>query len=109
MWSTRAHRRCSALRPARRPSHSARTPDTTTRGPSPASTRCARRWLSPALRAWRSLWERHQRCAQRLYAGLAEMGLKLFVENETFRLPTAQAGRSLAAWVRLPASSGGSA
>ncbi|XP_043204954.1 alanine--glyoxylate aminotransferase-like isoform X2 [Amphibalanus amphitrite] len=35
-----------------------------------------------------SLWERHQRCAQRLYAGLAEMGLKLFVENETFRLPT---------------------
>ncbi|XP_037068168.1 serine--pyruvate aminotransferase-like isoform X1 [Pollicipes pollicipes] len=35
-----------------------------------------------------SLWERHSRCARRLFAGLAEIGLRPFVETESFRLPT---------------------
>jgi len=34
------------------------------------------------------LWARHAACARRLYAGLAELGLELFVETESFRLPT---------------------
>lgn len=32
--------------------------------------------------------ERHRRCAQRLYGGLKRIGLKLFVDEETKRLPT---------------------
>lgn len=35
-----------------------------------------------------AVWNRHAKAAARLHAGLARMGLKLFVEKESDRLPT---------------------
>ncbi|KAK3878111.1 hypothetical protein Pcinc_017223 [Petrolisthes cinctipes] len=35
-----------------------------------------------------SLWSRHQSCAQRLYSGLEELGLKPFISDPTKRTPT---------------------
>jgi alanine-glyoxylate transaminase/serine-glyoxylate transaminase/serine-pyruvate transaminase len=35
-----------------------------------------------------SFWQRHAQCSQRLYKGLGELGLELFVPNPSDRLPT---------------------